>query len=151
MGGCTHQLKRNRRSLLQKYGNCCYCGESLTRDTATLEHLVPKAVGGKTSIQNVDIACSNCNFLFGRLFAFVRGTKRRLEKGYKTETGRIADMHDLFLKCKKLNFRRVNPIFEEFSTWDSVMELIPKQLIYDGNDPNTNPFPLGYQNKIEDQ
>ena len=40
---------------------CRYCRKALTREMATLDHLVPRSRGGKTTIRNCVIACAACN------------------------------------------------------------------------------------------
>lgn len=42
-------------------GRCQYCGRSLKRPEATYDHVVPRTLGGKTSWENVVIACVRCN------------------------------------------------------------------------------------------
>ena len=46
---------------------CRYCGLELTRDEATVEHIVPRARGGKNVRSNFDIACYDCNINKGNL------------------------------------------------------------------------------------
>jgi len=40
---------------------CRYCGESVNRDTATLDHMVPVSLGGMGSPENLATACMMCN------------------------------------------------------------------------------------------
>jgi len=40
---------------------CQYCGEEVTRRTATLDHILPVSLGGQTSWENTCCACSVCN------------------------------------------------------------------------------------------
>jgi len=42
-------------------GECQYCGTKLTKNTATLDHVVPSSRGGKTTWDNTVIACGPCN------------------------------------------------------------------------------------------
>lgn len=45
--------------VLKKYGNrCAYCG---VKGLMTIDHVVPVAKGGKTTVQNVVPACRRCN------------------------------------------------------------------------------------------
>ena len=43
--------------------HCAYCGEELTLQTATIEHVVPKSVGGPNNEHNYVLACAYCNAL----------------------------------------------------------------------------------------
>lgn len=40
---------------------CQYCATKLTNKTATLDHIIPRSRGGKTSWENVVCACGPCN------------------------------------------------------------------------------------------
>jgi 5-methylcytosine-specific restriction endonuclease McrA len=49
----------NRHNIFKRDGNeCVYCGEN--RDL-TLDHVIPKSRGGKTSWANLVAACKSCN------------------------------------------------------------------------------------------
>jgi 5-methylcytosine-specific restriction endonuclease McrA len=71
------QTKRRRARKLQSSGDCTmpqfwklcdgqgwlcsYCGASLTRFTATMDHIIPLARGGAHDIANIALACRSCN------------------------------------------------------------------------------------------
>jgi len=40
---------------------CQYCGDSVNRKTATLDHVLPVSHGGKTTYENCVTACGPCN------------------------------------------------------------------------------------------
>lgn len=40
---------------------CQYCGDSVTRSSATLDHVLPVSHGGKTTFENTVTACGPCN------------------------------------------------------------------------------------------
>jgi len=41
---------------------CCqYCGQKVTRASATLDHVLPTSHGGKTTFENTVTACGPCN------------------------------------------------------------------------------------------
>src|SRR5262245_53600140 len=42
-------------------GKCQYCTKPVTRSEATYDHVLPRALGGKTSWDNIVIACVPCN------------------------------------------------------------------------------------------
>ncbi|MEA3458160.1 MAG: HNH endonuclease [Candidatus Thermoplasmatota archaeon] len=44
---------------------CQYCGEELYQSNATIDHIVPKAKGGKTSWTNCTTSCKRCNNIKG--------------------------------------------------------------------------------------
>jgi 5-methylcytosine-specific restriction endonuclease McrA len=59
-GGCG-KFQRARRRLLRKNPICMWCGARLTEETATLEHVIPRARGGADSRNNYALACEGCN------------------------------------------------------------------------------------------
>ena len=40
---------------------CQYCGIDVSRKTATLDHILPTSLGGKTTFENSVCACADCN------------------------------------------------------------------------------------------
>jgi hypothetical protein len=52
--------KRFRRQILDDWGCCAYCGRE---KPSTLDHVVPKARGGKTVRDNLIAACADCNLV----------------------------------------------------------------------------------------
>ena len=40
---------------------CQYCGDDVSRKTATLDHVLPTSHGGKTTFENCCTACGDCN------------------------------------------------------------------------------------------
>ena len=58
----THRLKLSRRNLFKRDScSCQYCGVQLQTSDATIDHIIPKAQGGKTTWKNCVIACVKCN------------------------------------------------------------------------------------------
>lgn len=51
-----------RESLLERDGwRCRYCGEAVSSGTATLDHLIPRALSGPNTADNLATACLTCN------------------------------------------------------------------------------------------
>lgn len=56
--------KTKRRRFLQKCnGRCAYCGRSITMDTMSVDHYVPKCKGGTGAFDNLMPSCLECNHL----------------------------------------------------------------------------------------
>jgi 5-methylcytosine-specific restriction endonuclease McrA len=55
--------KRNKRGRIysDQGGRCFYCGVLLPYEDCTLDHFIPKAVGGQGTTDNLVIACFSCN------------------------------------------------------------------------------------------
>lgn len=47
--------------LLRDRYHCQYCGTKCKPSTATVDHIVPRALGGKTTWTNAVVACPPCN------------------------------------------------------------------------------------------
>ncbi len=53
-----------KEQVYKKFNNrCAYCGEKLTPDTRTIDHIVPLSEGGSNYITNFFPACIYCNTL----------------------------------------------------------------------------------------
>ena len=61
-----HHVKLTRSNLLLRDNFACqYCGSKLNNSELSIDHVMPKAVGGKTSWSNLTSACRNCNMVKG--------------------------------------------------------------------------------------
>lgn len=55
-------IKFSKRNMyVRDNGLCQYCGKHLTLDKATLDHVFPRAKGGRKSWHNSVLACFRCN------------------------------------------------------------------------------------------
>jgi uncharacterized protein (TIGR02646 family) len=68
----TERARQIRAQLYeQQNGLCCYCNKQVTLesvddpDSATIEHLKPKCMGGTNDIENLALACYKCNQDYG--------------------------------------------------------------------------------------
>lgn len=43
-------------------GECYYCGKIFSKEDLSMDHLVPLTRQGRTTKNNVVVACKNCNF-----------------------------------------------------------------------------------------
>jgi 5-methylcytosine-specific restriction endonuclease McrA len=57
-----HHVKFNRRNVFARDGNRCqYCGKRFPTRELSLDHVVPRSLGGKSSWKNLVCACVQCN------------------------------------------------------------------------------------------
>ena len=55
-------VKFNRRNIFARDGNRCqYCGKKFPTPELSLDHVVPRMLGGKSSWTNIVCACTACN------------------------------------------------------------------------------------------
>ena len=58
----SKQRKRKGSQVREKYDPCCYwCGKPLSLSEQTLEHMIPRSMGGGNNLENLRIACRQCN------------------------------------------------------------------------------------------
>lgn len=56
------KVSYSRRAILDRDGFICqYCSKKLTYGTATIDHVLPRSHGGKTSFENTVACCHPCN------------------------------------------------------------------------------------------
>ena len=57
-----HTLRFSRRNLFARDKHCCqYCDRSLPPSQLSIDHVVPRSRGGKTTWENVVCCCVDCN------------------------------------------------------------------------------------------
>ncbi|MDD5459511.1 MAG: HNH endonuclease [Phycisphaerae bacterium] len=55
-------VKFNRRNIFARDKNHCqYCGNKFSTSELSLDHIVPRSMGGEASWENIVCACVNCN------------------------------------------------------------------------------------------
>jgi 5-methylcytosine-specific restriction endonuclease McrA len=56
------KIKYNRRTIYRRDNNTCqYCGARPGTKELSLDHVIPRAQGGKTVWENIVVACTDCN------------------------------------------------------------------------------------------
>lgn len=60
----TMRLSKRNVFLRDEY-TCQYCGTSVSETNATLDHVYPTSLGGKTTWENSTTACKPCNYKKG--------------------------------------------------------------------------------------
>ncbi len=54
--------------LFQKKGNRCpICGNLISPDSCTIDHIYPKSLGGGDEIENLQLLCAECNSFKGNV------------------------------------------------------------------------------------
>ena len=56
------QVKFNRRNIFARDQNHCqYCGKKFPTSELSLDHVIPKSMGGEAAWENIVCACTRCN------------------------------------------------------------------------------------------
>lgn len=56
------EISFSRAAVMKRDNYCCqYCGKKLLSNQITIDHVVPKALGGKTGFTNCVVCCKPCN------------------------------------------------------------------------------------------
>lgn len=70
------RVRFSRLNIYARDGNTCqYCGQTLPRTHLNLDHVIPRARGGRTTWENVVCCCVPCNLKKGSKLAFEVGMK----------------------------------------------------------------------------
>jgi hypothetical protein len=58
----SHPVKYSKKAIFVRDNYCCqYCGKMLRHSQLTIDHIVPRAKGGKSNFLNCVTACGPCN------------------------------------------------------------------------------------------
>jgi 5-methylcytosine-specific restriction endonuclease McrA len=63
--GSTSQWRRIRKIVINRDGCCQRCG---TEEGLTVDHIVPRTLGGDDSLSNLEVLCGSCNSSKGGRF-----------------------------------------------------------------------------------
>jgi len=70
------QVKFSRRNIYLRDGHTCqYCGKVPPKEELTIDHVLPRSRGGKTTWENVVLACIKCNMKKGSKLVSEAGLK----------------------------------------------------------------------------
>jgi 5-methylcytosine-specific restriction endonuclease McrA len=63
--GSTSQWRRIRQTVINRDGCCQRCG---TEEKLTVDHIVPRVLGGDDNLSNLQVLCQSCNSSKGGRF-----------------------------------------------------------------------------------
>lgn len=106
--------QKARRKLLKINRSCCYCGCKLSNRTATLEHIIPVQRGGPNHIDNLDVACENCNTKYGKLYELCDWMYFAMVHGFTIRNSTLGKLRRTYNYCIENQARVQNPILINF-------------------------------------
>jgi len=115
----SKRVGKVRRALLETGGCWCYlCGDRLSLEHVTLDHVIPKAQGGRAGGGNLMICCKRCNCnratmditYFRMLRGFVMGVEHNLEMKQFTPWGFNGNGNKSKDKRTRVGFGRLTKI-----------------------------------------
>jgi 5-methylcytosine-specific restriction endonuclease McrA len=60
------KVRYSKRNIFLRDGYCCqYCGDMFPKHELTIDHVLPKSRGGRSTWENVTTACERCNHAKG--------------------------------------------------------------------------------------
>ena len=87
---------------------CLYCDHGVTKSTATMDHVIPLSLGGKTNWENIVTSCSKCNA--------AKGNKTIMKPKYKPYR---PGYWELVRKRKSLSFDVRHPSWEKWINFEN--------------------------------
>lgn len=93
--GINGDVTAEQLKFMKKYfkNKCAYCGEIITPKNYTLDHIIPKIKGGTNNINNLVIACFDCN---------TKKYTMNIEKFYDKSESFTKDNYNKIIEYKKL-------------------------------------------------
>ena len=89
--GSTTQWRRIRQTVINRDGCCQRCG---TEDNLSVDHIVPRSLGGDDSLSNLEVLCQSCNSSKGGRFFDMARTPPTLHGSFYPKNDSISHYQD---------------------------------------------------------
>jgi 5-methylcytosine-specific restriction endonuclease McrA len=87
------EVKFNRRNIFARDRNRCqYCGKKYPTSELSLDHIIPRSMGGKSAWDNIVCACTKCNVKKGGRTPKLAGLKL-IQKPVKPKRNPLIHIH----------------------------------------------------------
>jgi len=88
-----NEVRFNRRNIFARDKNSCqYCGKRYPTSELSLDHVIPKSMGGKSAWDNIVCACTKCNVKKGGRTPRQAGLKL-IQKPFKPKRNPLLHVH----------------------------------------------------------
>jgi HNH endonuclease len=116
-----------KHRLIAKHTFCHWCYKLLSKNTATIDHIIPLKEGGPDQIGNVCLACDRCNNQRGQVTEFIR----RL-RDVSIDAPSFKKLYKRYLELQEL-LKKWNPIHEKhcpemFEPVDEIMNELARSV-----------------------
>ena len=102
-----NEVKFNRRNLFARDRNSCqYCGKKFPTSELSLDHIIPRSIGGKSTWENVVCSCTDCN----------------VRKGGRTPKGAGMTLIKLPVKPKRNPLIHVHLGSQRYQSWKQFLD-----------------------------
>jgi len=93
---------------------CQYCGDELSTETFTLDHVLPRSRGGLSTWENLVACCQKCNF--------TKAARTPEEVGYRLrKTPTVPNSHDPRFRFR-LQIKNPRVEWESYLYWSTTLE-----------------------------
>lgn len=58
---------KDRNAIRHETSSCGYCGEKISFESSSIDHIIPNCLGGQYTVNNIVICCTPCNRVKGSL------------------------------------------------------------------------------------
>lgn len=100
-------VKLNRRNIYARdHSTCQYCGKKFSTTELSLDHVIPRSQGGKTTWDNLVCACVYCN----------------AKKGGRTPHGAHMKLHKLPIKPKRNPVINLRLGSDKYASWKHFLD-----------------------------
>ena len=100
------------------YQRCAYCGQKLTMETRTLDHMYPRNWGGISIPDNLIPSCSSCNGQKSNM------TVEQYTQWLETESGKRSNLYAKFVRENEKEMKQRYILPEEWVTAFNIEEII---------------------------
>lgn len=105
------KVKRSKRSLFERDSfTCQYCNKRFQPDELTVDHVLPKSLGGTMDWSNSVTSCKACNN--------AKGNKMPHEAGMKLIRPPVVPRTEPYLLIRRILGNRVSPEWIPYLFWD---------------------------------
>ena len=118
--GARKAIKFSRENVYARDGGRCqYCGAGVRRDEITYDHVVPRSLGGKTTWENIVVACVRCNQKKGGKTPTQAGMKLR---SAPVKPRRLPEVFGITLQFKQGMPESWRAFLRSYSYWHGELE-----------------------------